>query len=129
MRHIPNIAGVLLGLLFVVFSSMVLFDFGPKPPEPAAGSYPALFMSAFVPSGYLKFVKVLELLGGVLVAIPKTRGLGILVLGPIVVNIFAYHWFIMQGEGVTSPILLAVGALTVVCILAERRPLLALMCK
>lgn len=52
-----------------------------------------------------------------------------LVLGPIVVNIFADHWFIMQGEGVTSPILLAVGALSVVCILAERKPLLALMYK
>ena len=33
-------------------------------------------MAAFGPTGYMTFIKVLELLGGILVAIPRTRRLG-----------------------------------------------------
>ena len=93
------------------------------PPE---GSWPALFMGSFVPSGYLKFVKVLEVLGGLFVAIPRTRGLGLLILGPILVNILAYHLFIMQGEGLGEPLLLGLGVLALICLWAERRHFLAL---
>jgi hypothetical protein len=35
--------------------------------------------------------------GGLLVAIPKSRNLGLLILGPIIVNILAFHIFIMKG--------------------------------
>jgi putative oxidoreductase len=86
-------------------------------------------MGAFVPSGYLTFVKVLEVLGGVLVAIPRTRGMGLLILGPIIVNIFAFHAFIMEGAGMIEPMLLAVGLLALVCLWAERRSFLALAFK
>lgn len=129
MRHIPTIAGALLGLIFIFAGVMVLFDLAPEPPPPPEGSYPALFMSAFAPSGYLTFVKVLEVLGGVLVAVPKTRGLGLLILGPIVVNILAFQVFILGGAGLTDPMLLGVVALTVICLYCERKPLLALMFK
>lgn len=69
MKHLPTIAGILLGLLFVMSASVVLFGLAPKPEIPA-GSPVAAFMAAFGPTGYLTFVKVLELLGGILVAIP-----------------------------------------------------------
>lgn len=40
----------------------------------------------------MKFVKVFELVGGVLVMIPRLRNIGLLVLGPIIVaDIVAYH--------------------------------------
>ena len=38
-----------------------------------------MFLGAMYMTGYLAFVKVLEILGGILVAIPKTRNLGLLV--------------------------------------------------
>lgn len=129
MRHLPTIAGALLGLIFVFAGLMLLLDLAPEQPAPPEGSYMALFMGAFVPSGYLTFVKVLEVLGGVLVAVPKTRGFGLLILGPIVVNIVAFHVFITEGAGLTEPMLLGVVALTLVCLYFERRPLLSLMFK
>jgi putative oxidoreductase len=129
MRHVPTIAGALLGLIFVFAGGMLLLDLAPEQPAPPEGSYMALFMGAFVPSGYLTFVKVLEVLGGVLVAVPKTRGLGLLILGPIVVNILAFHVFITAGAGLTDPMLLGVVVLTAVCLYYERKPLLALMFK
>lgn len=109
MKHLPNIAGGLLGLLFVMAGVTVLLKLGPTPPAPPEGSAAALFMRAFVPTGYLTFVKVLEILGGLLVAIPRTRNFGLLILGPIIVNILAFHIFITKGEGLFAvPIILIV---------------------
>ncbi len=120
MKYLPPIAGGLLGLLFVGSGLVVLLNLIPTPPSPPEGSPPALFMGAFVPTGYLTFVKVLEVLGGLLVAIPRTRNLGLLVLGPILVNILAFHLFITQGEGLFSPSLLLIVALALYLLWVER---------
>lgn len=108
MKHIPNIVGGLLGLMFIAFSLMVLMHLGPTPPAPPEGSPPALFMGAMMPTGYMTFVKVMELVGGLLVAIPKTRNFGLLVLGPIIVNILAFHVFIMNSAMIFDPVLITV---------------------
>ncbi|MCB1235206.1 MAG: hypothetical protein KDM91_09060 [Verrucomicrobiae bacterium] len=111
-KHLPNLAGGLLGLLFVIFGLMFLLKLMPDQPAPPEGSPVALFMGALVPTGYLTFVKVLEVLGGVLVAIPKTRNYGLLVLGPIIVNILAFHLFLAGGQGLFEPVPI------VICLLA-----------
>ena len=121
MKIATNIAGVLLGLMFIFASSMVLFKLAPMPPPPPEGTPPALFMGAFAPTGYLTFVKVLELIGGLLVAIPRTRNLGLLVLGPIIVNIIAFHLFIMKGEGFLNPMIIGVIVLPLFLLWAERK--------
>jgi uncharacterized membrane protein YphA (DoxX/SURF4 family) len=120
MKHIPNIVGALLGLMFIAFGLMVLLKLAPTPPPPPEGSPPAQFMAAFGTTGYLTFVKVLEVLGGLLVAIPRTRRAGLLVLGPIIVNIIAFHVFITGGQGLFSPVLLAICALTLFLVWVER---------
>ena len=52
-----------------------------------------------------------ELIGGCLVAVPRTRNFGLLVLGPIVVNILAFHFLIMKGQGLFGlPIIVGVLA-------------------
>ena len=56
-----------------------------------------MFMGALGPTGYMKFIKVLELTGAILVAIPRTRNLGLLILGPIIVNILAFWTFIAKS--------------------------------
>jgi putative oxidoreductase len=89
-KWLPLIASIVLGLLFLMASVMFFLEVGPKPTFPE-GSPSAHFFAAFGPTGYLKFVKALELIGGLLVMIPRLRNLGLLVLGPIIVNILAYH--------------------------------------
>ena len=42
---------------------------------------------------------MLEITGAVLVAIPKTRNFGLLILGPIIVNILAFHIFLVKSMG------------------------------
>jgi hypothetical protein len=121
MKIPANIAGALLGLAFVASSSTVLFKLGPTPPTPPEGTPPAHFFAAFGPTGYLTFVKVFELLGGLLVAIPRTRNLGLLVLGPIILNILAFHIFVTGGAGLFEPMLVGIVALALFLLWAERK--------
>jgi uncharacterized membrane protein YphA (DoxX/SURF4 family) len=112
MKHIPNILGGLLGLLFIAVSLMFFFDMMPDEQPPPEGSPPALFMGALIPTGYMNLVKTCELLGGILVAIPLTRNWGLLLLGPVIVNILAFHIFITDGAGLFDP------PLVVICLIA-----------
>ena len=121
MKYLPAIAGALLGLLFVVFSLIVLLKLVPVPPPPADSSPIALFMGAFGQTGYLTFVKVFELIGGILVAIPRTRNFGLLVLGPIIINILAFHVFITKGAGLFEPPLVLIVILAVLMLWSERK--------
>ena len=124
MKIVNNIVGGLLGLLFIYASVVVLFKLGPVPPAPPEGSAAYHFMNAFFPTGYMTFVKVCELVGGILVAIPKTRNFGLLILGPIIINIIAYHAFVMKGEGLVGTAVVGVPALYLLC--AAYRQFLAL---
>ena len=120
MKTAAAIAGALLGLLFIMAGVVVLFNLAPTPPPPPEGSPMAGFFLAFGTTGYLTFVKVLEVLGGILVAIPKTRRAGLLVLGPIIINILAFHAFVTRGEGLFSPMLLVIVAITLFLVWVER---------
>ena len=120
MKYAPTIAGILLGLLFIFASVVVLFNLVKTPPIPE-GTPMAMFMGAFEPTGYMTFVKVLELLGGILVAIPRTRNFGLLVLGPIIVNILAFNIFITKGVGLGNPMLILIVVLALYLLWVERK--------
>lgn len=128
MKHAPTIAAALLGLLFVVFGSNFFLNFIPMPADPSPADAPhKLFMAALFPTGYLAFVKVLEILGGVLVALPKTRNIGLLILGPIIVNILAFHIFLTKGAGLFEPPLVLICVLALFVLISERRAFAALL--
>lgn len=119
-KYPPIIAGFVLGLLFVMSAVVVLFNLVKMPPPPE-GTPAAMFFGAFGPTGYMTFVKVFELLGGILVAIPRTRNLGLLVLGPILVNILAFHIFIADPKGLLDPMLLIIVALALYLLWVGRK--------
>lgn len=119
MRIASIIIGILLGLIFVFAGVVVLFKLVPVPPLPE-GTPMAHFMAALGPTGYLTFVKVFETLGGVLVAIPRTRRAGLLILGPIIINILAFHIFVTSGEGLMNPQLGFVVVATLFLVWVER---------
>ena len=68
-KYVAPAVGILFGGVFVMSAVVVLFHLAPMPeipPETPAGK----FFGAFGPTGYLTFVKVLELAGGVIVMVP-----------------------------------------------------------
>ena len=126
MKYAPTIAGLVLGLLFIMSAVVVLFDLVKMPPPPE-GTPAALFMGAMIPTGYMTFVKVLELIGGILVAIPRTRNFGLLVLGPILVNILAFHLFIMKGASLFDPMLIIIVLLALYLLWVGRKAFASLL--
>lgn len=128
MKHLSTLASVLLGLAFITFGANFFFNFIPMPADPSPADAPhKLFMAAMFPTGYLAFVKVLEILGGVLVALPKTRNIGLLVLGPIIVNILAFHVFLTKGAGLFEPPVVAIVLLSAFVLFSERKTWLGLI--
>lgn len=128
MKHAPTLAGGLLGLLFIIFGLNFFLNFIPMPADPSPADAPhKLFMAALFPTGYLAFVKVLEILGGVLVAVPKTRNLGLLVLGPIIVNILAFHVFLTKGAGLEQPPVILITLLSAFLVWSGRKSFLGLV--
>lgn len=121
-----KIAGGLLGVVFLVFGLNYFLNFLPNPPM-EEGSPAAMFIGAMYGSGFLALVKVLEIAGGVLVALPKTRRLGLLILGPIVVNILAVNIYLIPGGWMQVPVLLVV-VLSVFLLWCERQAFIRLSC-
>ncbi len=126
MKYATLAASIVLGLLFIMTASMFFFNLMPMPEIPK-DTPPYHFMAAFGPTGYMKFVKVFELLGGLLLLVPKTRNLGLLCLGPVIVNILAYHAFVMKGVGLLNPMLIVICLLALFLLWSERKAWAALV--
>lgn len=126
MKKAQIIAGALLGVLFLVFGLNFFLQFIPIP-QPPEGSPPAMFMGAMYTTGFLAFVKVLEIAGGLLVAIPRTRLIGLLILTPVIVNIVAFHVFITDGAGMFEPPVVLVTLLAAFLIWSHRENVAVLL--
>lgn len=107
MNVLTLIVRFLFGLMFVVFGSNAFFHFFKMPPMSGpAGD----FIGAMFSTGYLQAVAALQVLGGILMFIPRLVPLGLLVLGPIVVNIAFFHIF-LQREGLPMAAIVGLAAL------------------
>ena len=101
------ISRVLLGMGFIIFGLNILHPFITTPPPPA-GSLTAQFVAVMVPSHWMLLVGILQLLGGLLVVVGRTTPLGLVLLGPILVNILSFHIFIQGGQGIAPGLVFSV---------------------
>tara|TARA_B100001123_G_scaffold444366_1_gene593000 strand:+ start:757 stop:1128 length:372 start_codon:yes stop_codon:yes gene_type:complete len=92
MNNVPQLARLLLGLVFVLFGLNGFFDFIPL--EAPAGEAGA-FLGALGASGYLlPLIKITEIVAGALLLANRHVTLATLMLAPIVINILAFHVFL-----------------------------------
>ena len=92
MKKVALGSRLLLGLIFVVFGLNGFFGFIPMPPLPEAAGQ---FLGALVQSGYLmSLIKGLEVIAGLMLLGGFQIPLALLILAPIVVNIFLFHFFL-----------------------------------
>jgi uncharacterized membrane protein YphA (DoxX/SURF4 family) len=101
------ISRFLLGMGVIIFGLNILHPFMTSPPPPE-GSLAAQFVAVMVPSHWIALVGVLQLLGGLLLVIGRTAPLGLVVLGPILVNILAFHIFLQGGQGIAPGLVFSV---------------------
>ena len=92
MKILTLIARLLLGLIFFVFGLNGFLNFLSMGPMPSglAGQ----FIGALVLSHYYWVVAALQLVGGVLLLVNRFVPLGLVLLGPVIVNIILYHVFL-----------------------------------
>jgi uncharacterized membrane protein YphA (DoxX/SURF4 family) len=92
MKIATLVARILLGLLFLISGLNGFFHFLP---QPQMGEEAGKFMMGLLGSGYFfPFLKICETLSGILLLSGIYVPLALLILSPIVVNIFLFHLFL-----------------------------------
>lgn len=117
------ILAIFLGMFFVYAG---IKKFIPKPAKPVNNEEfikafeenrfesPLTFkmgIKALRASNFILMVGVLQILSGLLILIPSTRLIGLLMLLPVVVNVFCFHFFMdnRADENVETGLLLALN--------------------
>jgi putative oxidoreductase len=105
MKIVTLVARLLLGLITVVFGLNGFLNFLNMGPMPTglAGQ----FISALALSHYFWVVAGLQVAGGVLLLVNRYVPLGLVLLGPVIVNILLYHIF-LNPSGLLMAIVVAV---------------------
>ena len=114
MKIAALIARILMGLVFVVFGLNGFLHFIPAWPMPsgAAGE----FLDAIVKSHYFLVIAAVQILGGLLLLVNRFVPLALVILGPVIVNIFFFH-LMMAPSGLP----LALGVVVLWGIVAARQ--------
>lgn len=98
LKYTIHISRILLGLLFVVFGANGFLHFMPTPQmEGQAGA----FIGALASSGYIYVIAGLQFIGGLLLLMgSRFVASGLILLGPVIVNIMLFHIFLLPaGSG------------------------------
>jgi len=93
-----QVAKWLFGLHFIVFGLNKFLGFADVPPP--EGEQAIAFLTAMFTTYLFKLVATTQIIGGILLLIPRTSFLGYLMLLPVVANIVAFHFaHAMPGNG------------------------------
>ena len=88
MKIAALVSRILLGLIFLVFGLNGFLHFIPAVlPSDLAGQ----FLGALIQSHYVLFVSAVQVAGGVLLLANRYVPLGLVLLGPVIVNILLFH--------------------------------------
>jgi putative oxidoreductase len=104
MKIAVLIARILLGLVFVVFGLNGFLNFIKGPlPSGVAGQ----FLGALMQSHFVFVLSAVELAGGALLLANRYVPLALVLLGPVIVNIFFYH-LLMDRSGLIIAIVVII---------------------
>ena len=88
MKTTSLIARLLLGLIFLVFGLNGFLHFIPMPPPAGVAGQ---FFGAIFASHYWVVIFGVQVIGGLLLLINRFVPLALVLLGPVIVNIFFFH--------------------------------------
>src|SRR5262249_60024166 len=95
---------ILLGLIFFVLGLNAFLHFIPMGPVPAGTA--GQFLTALTASHYVYIVSAVQVAGGALLLANRYVPLGLVLLGPVIVNIFFFH--LLERTGLPLAIILVI---------------------
>lgn len=105
MRIATLIVRILLGLAFIIFGLNGFAHFLPNPAMPAAA---VQFFGALFATGYMiPLLFATQVIGGILLLIGVFIPFALVILAPIIVNIFFFHLF-LAPEGLPLAIIVVI---------------------
>ena len=104
MKIASLIARLLLGLIFLVFGLNGFLHFIPMPPPTGVALQ---FFMAMIATHYWVVIFGVQVIGGVLLLVNRYVPLALVLLGPVIVNIFFFHMF-MAPAGLPLAIVVVV---------------------
>lgn len=109
MKTIQLIARWVLGLIYFVFGLNGLFHFLGTTPPPM-GEAATAFFTGMLKSGYfLPLLGAVQALGGALLILGFGAPLALVLLAPVTVHIFLFHYFLTPGmPNLVLPLLMVV---------------------
>ena len=103
--NLPKVCRLALGLVFLVFGVNGFLDLFPMP---IPGGEAGVFLAALGSTGYFfPLLKVVEIAAGAMLLSNRAVPLALLLLAPVVVNIFAFHVFMDHSGLAFASVLLA----------------------
>jgi uncharacterized membrane protein YphA (DoxX/SURF4 family) len=106
-KKILFIACLILGLMFINAGMNKFFNYIPAPTDMPEGPM-KMFMAFMAISWLMPLIAVAEIVGGVLVIIPKFRALGAVILSPVMVGILLTHLTVLPSGLPMAVALLAI---------------------
>ncbi len=111
MRIVLVVARILLGLVFLIFGLNGLLHFMPNPSEPPPAD---AFFGALAGTGYMfALIFGTQIVGGALLILGAAVPFALVILAPVIVNIFAFHLFLAPAG---LPVAIVVAALEVILV-------------
>lgn len=104
MKTVFLIARYLLGLIFLIFGLNGFIHFIPMQAMPGPAGQ---FLGAIGTTGYMTVIFALQLIGAILLLSGQYVPLGLVVLGPVVMNILLFHLFLAPA-GLPIALLVAI---------------------
>ena len=105
--HLLFALSLFLSLVMINAGLNKFFGYLPMPPMPEGAEK---LIAAFIESRWLlPLIAIVELAGGILFIIPRTRALGAITLFPVVVGIFLFNLVLVPDNIVVSAVLLLVN--------------------
>jgi uncharacterized membrane protein YphA (DoxX/SURF4 family) len=98
---------VLFGLMFINSGLNKLFHYLPMPtnmPEETMKDFGAMMEISWL----MPLIAIAEIIGGILVMVPKTRAFGAVIIFPIMVGIMLFHTLVDQANLPVAIVLLAI---------------------
>lgn len=115
MKYVPLVSRLLLGLIFLVLGANSVLHFLPAPPPTGDA---LTWAGIMVAHGWMSFVGVIMIIGGLLLLVGRFVPLALVLLAPVIVNILLYHALLWPHGYIPA---IVVTVLEVILLIVYRR--------